>query len=89
MEVRNDGHATFRALVGVDDETRNRAARVRFYVYGDGHLLAQSAPLAWGEEAVELQAPVTGVKIVELVARNIGADRNPSSVAWAEARLVR
>jgi hypothetical protein len=89
MEVRNDGHATFRALVGVDDETRNRAAKVRFYVYGDGRLLAQSAPLGWGEEAVELQAPVTGVKIVELVARNIGADRNPSSVAWAEARLTR
>jgi hypothetical protein len=89
MEVKNAGHASFRAFVGVDDETRNRAATVRFYVYGDGRLLAQSAPLGWGEDAVELSAPVAGVKIVELVTRNVGADKAPSSVAWGEARLTR
>jgi hypothetical protein len=89
MEVKAGGATAFRALVGVDDETRNRAARVRFYVYGDGRLLAQSAPLGWGEAAAELEAPVTGVKIVELVARNLGADGDPSSVAWADARLIR
>jgi hypothetical protein len=89
MEVKAGGHGAFRALVGVDDETRNRAVKVRFYVYGDGRLLARSAPLGWGDEAAELTAPITGVKIVELVARNVGADKAPSSVAWGEARLTR
>lgn len=89
MEVRSNGAKVFRAAVGVDDETRNRAVKVRFSVYGDGRLLAQSAPLGWGQSPVDLQAPVGGASIIELVARNVGDDRTPSSVAWAEARLMR
>jgi hypothetical protein len=89
MEVKNDGYTTFRALVGVDDETRNRAVKARFYIYGDGRLLAQSAALAWGDGAVDLHAPITGVKVVELVVRNVGEDKTPTSVAWGEARLTR
>ena len=89
MEVKAAGYGAFRTLVGVDDESRDRSAKVRFYIYGDGRLLAQSKPLGWGDEAIELQTPLRGVKIVELVARPVEASGTPASVAWADARLLR
>jgi hypothetical protein len=88
LEVKNDGHQVFRATVGIDDETRNRSLKVRFLVYGDGRLLAQSPARGWGEDPVDLQAPVAGVKIIELVARPVGPEATPTSVAWGEVRLT-
>lgn len=88
LEVRNDGRKVFKATVGIDDETRDRALKVRFLVYGDGRLLARTTARGWGEDPVDLQAPVAGVKIVELVAEPVGAAGASSSVAWGDARLL-
>jgi alpha-galactosidase len=90
MEVRNTGHwRSFAALVGVDDNSRNAGANIRFYVYGDGKLLAKTNAIAFGEPAVRVNADVTGVRLVELVAK---PEKNeplaPASAAWGDAAFV-
>jgi hypothetical protein len=87
LEVRNGDHRQFTASVGVDDSARDHQHRVTFTVYGDGKLLARSKLLRWGDKAQALQADVTGVKIVELVAQSAGADNEQLPVTWAEAAL--
>ena len=90
LEVRNAGYARFEAMVGVDDSTRNTEDRVRFSVYGDGRLLAESAPLAFGEAPASLNADIAGVQIVEIVARSetLSSDL-PLVVTWGDAALRR
>jgi hypothetical protein len=91
LQVKNDaGHAQLTAAVGVDDSTGNTRQPVRFYVYGDGKLLAQSAPLAFGATAPLLKADVRGVTVIELVVRGSQTDDAPPVVAtWGDARLTR
>jgi alpha-galactosidase len=84
LEVRNAGARLFSALVGVDDWTRNPDSKARFYVYGDGRLLASTAAAA-AAAAVPIKADISGVKIVELVVRSEGA---PTSVVWGDAALL-
>lgn len=90
LEVRNAGHAHFEARVGVDDSTRNTRDTVRFYVYGDGRLLAESPAMSFGDTARSLTADIDGVRIVELVARSepLGSDL-PLVVTWGDAALRR
>jgi alpha-galactosidase len=90
IEVRNAGHARFEAKVGVDDSTRNTRDKVRFLVYGDGKLLAQSPPMGFGQPPQPLAADIKGVRIVEIVARSehLSSDL-PLVVTWAEASLRR
>lgn len=90
LEVRNAGYARFEAVVGVDDSTRNTEDKVRFSVYGDGRLLAESAPVAFGETAASLNADIAGVRIVEIVARSETLTSDlPLVVTWGEAALRR
>ncbi|ESQ80244.1 NPCBM/NEW2 domain-containing protein [Asticcacaulis sp. YBE204] len=86
MEVQANGeYRRFVASVGVDAATRNRKAAVTFQVYGDGRLLAESKPLAYGEAATELTADVAGVKVVELI---VQADKDAAvSTVWGDARF--
>jgi hypothetical protein len=77
----------FSAQVGFDDSTRERATKVRFEVYGDGRLLAQSPELGFADTAFAVGADVSGVKTIELVAREIGVGRAPSVVTWGAAAL--
>jgi len=90
LQVRNDaGHAQLSASVGVDDSTENTAEPVRFYVYGDGKVLAESEPLAFGSKAPQLKADIRGVKIIELVVRGSTTGKAAPVVAtWGEARLM-
>src|SRR4051812_10924046 len=90
MEVRNTGQwRGFAALVGVDDNSRNAGAKLRFYVYGDGKLLAKTNPIAFGQPAVRLDADVTNVRLLELVAK---PEKNeplaPASAAWGDAAFL-
>jgi hypothetical protein len=90
MEVRNTGHwRSFAALVGLDDNSRNAGAKVRFYVYGDGKLLAKTSAIAFGQPAVRVNADIANVRLVELVAK---PERNeplaPASAAWGDAALL-
>jgi len=89
LEIRNrEGRARFEALVGVDDSTRNMGDRIRFLVYGDGRLLAQSAPLGFSDAAQKLTADIRGSQIVEIVvARTSHASDLPVVATWAEAAL--
>lgn len=91
LQVKNDaGYAQFTAAVGVDDSTEHTGQPLRFYVYGDGKLLAESAAVAYGSKAAQLRADVRGVKVIELVVRGSKADAMPPVVAtWGNAQLVR
>lgn len=89
LEVRNAGYRAFRAKVGVDDSTTVKGRAVTFAVYADGKLVAHSKPIALGEAAQTLSAPVAGAKIVELVASSPGAGGSRLSVDWGEAALLR
>jgi hypothetical protein len=79
----------FAAQVGQDDSSRERAVPVRFEIYGDGRLLAQSPDLGFGDAPFDLGADVSGVKTIELVAREVGMGRAPTLVTWGAAALRR
>ncbi|HMC91673.1 MAG TPA: NPCBM/NEW2 domain-containing protein, partial [Allosphingosinicella sp.] len=90
MEIRNTAHwRTFSALVGVDDNSRNAGAKIRFYVYGDGKLLAKTGAIAFGQPAVRLDANIANVTLVELVTK---PEKNeplaPASAAWGDAAFL-
>jgi hypothetical protein len=90
LQVRADQQFTrFSARVGVDDSSLERSTRVRFEVYGDGRLLAKSPALGFEDAPFALDAGVSGVKIIELVAREIGMGHAPSVVTWGAAALQR
>ncbi len=92
LEVRNAGFARFAAKVGINDSGQPRSGTTVFEIWGDGRLLAKSRAMAFGEPAVPIEAKVTGVKIVELVARASAAPATPRSVQpaiWADAALYR
>ena len=79
----------FSAQVGLDNSSLERSTKVRFEVYGDGALLAQSPELGFADPAFALTAGVAGVQTLELVAREMGAGRAPAVVTWAAAALSR
>ena len=56
----------FTAQVGVDDEVTNGAASVRFLVYGDGTLLADSGVKTASQGPSTLTVPATGLATLEL-----------------------
>ena len=88
LQVRADGaFHRFAARVGVDDSTLGRVAGVQFEVWGDGRRLAASAPLHFGAAPADLTADVTGARVIELVARQVGADSAPVVGTWAQARV--
>lgn len=91
LEVRNLGYGRLSAKVGIDDTAAPLDAQVVFEVYGDGRLLARSRPMRFGEAVQPLEAPVAGVKLVELVARAQGEGGGAGGalpVVWAEAALT-
>lgn len=88
LEIKADrAFSKFTATVGIDDSTRGKRAPVRFEVYGDGKLLVASRPMRFGQAAVPISAPVKGVRIVELVARQRGAAEANVVVTWGNAAL--
>jgi hypothetical protein len=90
LQVRADRQfARFSARVGLDDSSLERSTRVRFEVYGDGRLLARSPALGFEDAALVLDVGVSGVKILELVAREVGVGHAPSVVTWGAAALQR
>jgi len=91
LQVKNDGgYGLMTASVGVDDSTENTRQPVRFYIYGDGKLLAESAPAKFGAKALRMTANVAGVKVIELVVRGSKAgDAAPVVATWGDAQLTR
>ena len=90
LQVKNDGgYAVLTAAVGVDDSTDNTRQPVRFYVYGDGALLAESPPLAFGAKAHRLKADIRGRKIIELVVRGAESDAPLVVARWGDVQMTR
>jgi len=88
LEVRNDGYRRFATKVGVDDSATDKINAVTFSVYGDGKPLAESHPLKWGMAAEPIDVDVSGVKVIELVARSSATANEALSVTWGEAALT-
>ena len=88
LEVRNQSYRRFTATVGVNDSARDKDHAVTFMIYGDGRVLATSQPLKWGNDAQPLAVDVSGVKIIELVARAASEDAATLPVTWGEAALL-
>jgi len=91
LEIRlAPGSRLFAASVGVDDSTRGKTAGVVFEVYGDGRRLARSRAQHFDEVGQSIAADVTGVRILELVARQTATDPDGNLVVdWADARIER
>jgi hypothetical protein len=90
MEVKAQSEfKRFAVKVGVDNATRNRKAKVRFSVFGDGRLLQTSPPLGFGETPFAMDVDVSGVQTVELVARQATQIDFPAATTWADAALER
>ena len=89
LQVKNTGgYGSFRATVGVDDSTQNRAHPVTFSVYADGKLVAKTPPMRFGDQPRDIVADITGHKIIELVSTNeMAANELPVVVTWGLARL--
>ncbi|WP_242151484.1 NPCBM/NEW2 domain-containing protein [Sphingomonas sp. BAUL-RG-20F-R05-02] len=88
LEVRNAGYRRFTATVGVNDSARDTDRAATFTVYGDGKPLATSRAVKWGQAGQPITADVTGVKIIELVARADTAGAAALPVTWADAALL-
>lgn len=82
------GSQRFTARVGVDDSTRGKTAAVSFEVWGDGRQLAATPPMKFNQPARELGADLRGVRLIELIARQHGAEpAGPVVVTWGDARI--
>lgn len=82
------GSQRFTARVGVDDSTRGKTAAVSFEVWGDGRRLAATPPMKFNQPARELGADLRGVRLIELIARQHGAEpAGPVVVTWGDARI--
>jgi alpha-galactosidase len=88
LEVRNDGYRRFATKVGIDDSATDKTHAVTFTIYGDGKRLAESRPLKWGMPAEPIEVDVSGVKLVELVARSATTGNEALPVTWGEAALT-
>ncbi|KQQ40077.1 alpha-galactosidase [Duganella sp. Leaf126] len=88
LEVRNQGYRKFTVQAGVDDSAQARQQAVTFMIYGDGKLLAQSRAVRWNEPVQAMNVDVTGVKLLELVARSASAPGGQLPVVWGEAALL-
>lgn len=91
LEVRNAGFATFTARVGVNDSGSPTSGAVTFEVWGDGRMLARSRPKRFAEPAEPLSADISGVRLVELVARGADAANPamPQPASWGDAAFIR
>ena len=89
LEVRNAGFGAVQAMVGVDDTSVDTTTPVRFEIYGDGVLLAQSEWMAFGDAPRPLAADTAGVDIVELVVRSQAPTARGLAVVWGDAALMR
>lgn len=89
IEVRNTGFATFSALAGIDDSVADPAMRVRFSVHADGRRLMRTGWMKRGDAPASVTVPVSGAKIIELVAEGNRPVMQTVAVNWAMAALDR
>ncbi len=84
---------TFDAIVGIDDEVletpgESGIGSVRFLVYGDGVLLAETPVLTNADAAFPLSVDVAGVQRLRLVADEATNGKNFDHADWADAKVA-
>jgi alpha-galactosidase len=85
FHIRLNGAAkSFRTYVGVDDEMGSKGT-VRFRVYVDGKLAAETPVMKGGDAARELTADLTGARTLRLIADEGGDHIDSDHADWAEA----
>jgi hypothetical protein len=84
----NGTYESFTALVGIDDEFNNNAAKAEFFVIGDGKELWTSDGLKKGDTARFLKVDVKNVKRLRLRVRRVG-DGGRVYADWVDAKLTR
>jgi hypothetical protein len=84
----------FTTSVGIDDEVRGgagdppRSGSVRFQVFGDGRLLAETDVVRNADGAVTLDADVTDVDTLRLVADEAVDGKNYDHADWLDPQLT-
>ncbi|KGM17625.1 hypothetical protein N867_18410 [Actinotalea fermentans ATCC 43279 = JCM 9966 = DSM 3133] len=77
----------FEAVVGIDDEV-SQSGSVRFEVWGDGALLAQTGVVTSADGGVPMAVDVSDVRRLTLRAHEATNGKNFDHADWADARLV-
>jgi alpha-glucosidase len=85
--------SAFDAVVGIDDEVletpgESGIGSVRFRVYGDDVLLAETSVLTNDDAAFPLHVDVAGVKRLRLVADEATNGKNFDHADWADAKVT-
>lgn len=84
--VALDGKATrFHAICGVDDDSANSPASVKFHVIADGKILWSSKVMKPGMPGVRVDVPLAGVKRLVLKVDDGGDGIRSDHGDWAEA----
>jgi len=81
-----DGASAFRAVVGIDNETRG-GGTVEFIVTGDGRELWKSGILTGKSDPVQVNLPLAGVRKLQLIATMAGNGFGHDHADWCDARL--
>lgn len=88
VQLYLDGRCSrFTATVGVDDEVGN-AATVTFSVIMDGKVLVTTPVLKGGGATADIDVPVTGGQVVELVVGDGGDGNGNDHADWATPTLT-
>ncbi|MGV3616041.1 MAG: NPCBM/NEW2 domain-containing protein [Fimbriimonas sp.] len=85
--IELNGASSFTASVGVDDETDGKGS-VRFRVYLDGKLVAETTPMKGGGKPQKVDVNLKGAKRMRLVVDDAGDGIDHDHADWAEAVIV-
>jgi hypothetical protein len=77
----------FRSHCGVDDDSLNSQASVKFEIFGDGKLLWSSAVMRPGMPAAKAEVPLQGVRVLVLRVGDGGDGIRSDHADWAEAAI--
>lgn len=84
----NEEYETFETVVGVDDYTSRYGGKVKFQVYGDGELLEETPLLTGADDGRVIEADVSGVNLLKIVATDDGVHKSNNHADWADAKLT-
>lgn len=88
LHVKLDGKVVaFRAVVGVDDQTKGRGS-VRFVIYGDGKMLFDSGVMKGGEGGKRVDVRLAGVSALILSVTSADDDQHFDHANWADAVFI-
>ncbi|AKJ64465.1 NPCBM/NEW2 domain-containing protein [Kiritimatiella glycovorans] len=88
LEDELAGYARFAATVGIDDEMRDKPAKVRFSVKRDEATVYDSGPVTPGTEPISVDVPLEDAKTLTLEVDALG-DIRFDFANWAGAALLR